>query len=211
MKKTYDKQYLQPSKSLYTANTIIDSNTGVTYKLTPEFKLIYFLMRDQYVFHKNLGQDYYASFQSILYQCTTLTYDRKAKRVFKMMKDLGLLICKGKNKNTCKVVLDISELPHLILQNELYAEFQNTSDVRKQAKVARLNKWKNKRIAKGTWTDRSVEKENEKEKEELVEDEAIDLPLSPIVQEAMNSLTGTNYFSDDVNEEEEEDFDEYDF
>lgn len=172
MKKTNDKQFLQTSKTLFTANAIVNSNTGEEFSITPEFKIIYFWMRDQYVFYKNNKQDYFASFQDILFQCTTLTYDRRAKRVFKLMQDLGLLVCIGKNKNTNKQVLDITELPHLILKNEQYDEFKVTSVLRKDAKTQRLAKWKAKKIQNGEWHDHNSKKELPSKE-----------PVSPLISE----------------------------
>lgn len=158
MKKTNDSFAVAP-KTFLESNQAVNTETGDIINITPEVKIVYIYMREQYCMHSKFNNDYNETWDRIMATVCPVG-EQKRKQIAKTLTSLGLVEVVNK-KSGKKVVKDTFELEGFVFTNNELEEFltPQASAKRKSNKDKRLSKWKEERIAKGQWEDYSKKRE----------------------------------------------------
>ncbi|ABQ18558.1 DUF6945 domain-containing protein [Vibrio cholerae] len=148
-------KFYQINTTLLESNEAVNKQTGEVVPLSPETKLVYAYMLNQYRMHRKYGNRRYTeSWDKIFTVCCDVA-TQKQKKLAKELTTLGLIEVIG-NKNAYKVVHSVESIMEAWeLTNSKLNTFKDPTQTtkRKESKKQRLNKWEEDKRSKGEWKD----------------------------------------------------------
>ncbi len=148
-------KFYQINTTLLESNEAVNKQTGEVVPLSPETKLVYAYMLNQYRMYRKYGNRRYTeSWDKIFTVCCDVAA-QKQKRLAKELTTLGLIEVIG-NKNAYKVVHSVESIIETWeFTNSKLNTFKDPTQTtkRKESKKQRLNKWEEDKRSKGEWKD----------------------------------------------------------
>ncbi|EKF9488582.1 hypothetical protein O1C12_003436 [Vibrio cholerae] len=154
-------KFYQINAKLLENTQAVNKQTGEIVTLSPETKLVYSYMLNQFNMHmaypkeiRNGERVYFESWDTIFNICCDVA-KQKQKKIEKELRKLGLVSVSGKKEGRKTVYSVESILDDWEFSNPKLESFKSEVNTvkRKESKKARLEDWKKDKIDKGEWTD----------------------------------------------------------
>lgn len=148
-------KYTKIENTILQANEAVHMETGEVVKISPETKLVYSYMLNQFEMHQKFRNEAYVESWDRIFSTVCDVASQKQKKIVKELTTLGLVVVEGK-KNAKKILKHCSQVDW-VFNNKKLEDFLSPSAKtrRENAKKKRIEDWKEKKKAKGEWKDSS--------------------------------------------------------
>lgn len=146
-------KYAKIELTILQANEAVSMETGEVVKISPETKLVYSYMLNQYEMHQKFRNEAYVESWDRIFSTVCDVASQKQKKIVKELTTLGLVVVEGK-KNAKKIVKPCGQIDWVFTNKKLEDFLSPAAKTRREnAKKKRIEDWKEKKKANGEWKD----------------------------------------------------------